>query len=159
MANYKKNVFVGGKWAKKSELLEAGVKTAKIVSETNPELGNYPDDKGQKQDQDVCKVQFAGQPEALKVALNRATINALVEAFGEDSTKWQGQELEVAIDKLPGKKFPLYLIPKGFRRKEDEAGWTVIVKEDYDQRLPQSDEEDVNGELMAAKEVDKSLPF
>jgi hypothetical protein len=35
--------------------------------------------------QDVTKVQFQGQTEALNVNLNRATINALVDAFAEDS--------------------------------------------------------------------------
>jgi len=78
----------------------------------------------------VCKVKFEGMGEALKVSLNRCTINALVDAFGEDSRDWQGHKLSLEIDKLPGKKFPLYLIPEGYERIEDENGYSVIVKED-----------------------------
>jgi len=120
MAQYKNQSFVGGKWAVKSELYDKGVKRAKIVSETNPEPSSFKDESGNAQEQDVCKVQFEGLPEALKVALNRASINGLVLAFGEDSKSWQGKMLALEIDKLPGKKFPLYLIAEGFHRIEDE---------------------------------------
>ena len=64
--------------------------------------------------QDVCKVQIDGYDEPLKVTLNRATINGLVDAFGRDSKDWQGHPLTVEIDKLPGKKFPLYLAAGSF---------------------------------------------
>lgn len=129
MAIYKKNTFVSGKWADKSVLYEKGVKRAKIVSETNPEASNYKDPKGNPQTQDVCKAVFEGMGgEALKVSLNNATLNALVEAFGEDSKNWQAHYLALEIDKLPGKKFPLYLIPEGYVRKEDAAGYPIIVK-------------------------------
>ena len=40
-------------------------------------------------------------------------------AFGTSSKDWQGHILSVEIDKLPGKKFPLYLIPEGYKRIED----------------------------------------
>jgi hypothetical protein len=36
--------------------------------------------------------------------------------------------LAVEIDKLPGKKFPFFLIPEGYKRIEDENGYSVIVK-------------------------------
>lgn len=129
MAFYKQSNFIGGAWANKSELHAKGVKRAKIVSETNPEPSNYKNEKtGEPQSQDVCKVQFEGEKESLKVSLNRATINGLVNAFGEDSSKWQGNYLSVEIEKLPGKKFPIYLIPEGYERIEDENGYSVIVK-------------------------------
>lgn len=138
---YKKNSFIGGAWAKKSELYDKGIKRAKIVSETNPEPSSFKDDKGEVQEQDVCKVQFEGMSESSKVSLNRATINGLVDAFGEDSTKWQGNYLSVEIDKLPGKKFPLYLIPEGYERTEDENGYSVIVK--IGEKPIQPDPEDI----------------
>jgi hypothetical protein len=90
MATYKKNTSVGGKWAKTSELTGAG--WAKIVSETNPQPSTFLDKNGNAKNQDVAKVQFDGQDEPLNVSLNRATINGLVDAFGEDSKEWQGAE-------------------------------------------------------------------
>jgi len=36
----------------------------------------------------------------------------------------------VEIDKLPCKKFPLYLIPAGYKRIEDENGYSIIVQND-----------------------------
>jgi hypothetical protein len=129
MADYDKKEFVAGKWADKSELYEKRVKTARIVSDTNPETSSFKNEDGTPQMQDVCKIQIEGYDEALKVALNRATINALVDAFGRSSKDWQGHDLTVEIDKLPGKKFPLYLIPEGYKRIEDENGYSVILPE------------------------------
>ena len=58
--------------------------------------------------QDACKVQFDGYEEPLKVALNRATINALVDAFGRSSKDWQairwrgdGQASRQEVSALP----------------------------------------------------------
>lgn len=128
MAIYEKKSGIGGKWANKAELKEKGVSGAKIVSETNPYPSTFKDQKGNPQTQDVCKIQFDGEPEAVNASLNGATIDALVDAFGKDSKDWQGHELAVEIDKLPGKKFPLYLIPEGYERIEDDNGYSVIVK-------------------------------
>jgi hypothetical protein len=130
MADYDTKEFTSGKWADKSELYEKRVKSAKIVSETNPETSTFKNEDGTPQMQDVCKVLFEGYDEPLKVSLNRATINALVKAFGRSSKDWQGNVLSVEIDKLPGKKFPLYLIPEGYKRIEDENGYSVILQED-----------------------------
>jgi hypothetical protein len=126
--DYDKKEFIAGKWADKAELFEKRVSKAKIVSETNPESSTFKNEDGTVQMQDVCKVQFPGYTEPLKVSLNRATINALVDAFGRSSADWQGHVLAVEIDKLPGKKFPLFLIPDGYKRIEDENGYAVIVK-------------------------------
>jgi hypothetical protein len=128
MADYDKKEFIAGKWADKADLFEKRVSKAKIVSETNPEPSQFKNEDGTQQMQDVCRVQFPGYEEALKVSLNRATINALVDAFGRSSKDWQGKILTLEIDKLPGKKFPLYLIPEGYKRIEDENGYSVIVK-------------------------------
>jgi hypothetical protein len=136
MADYDEKSFTSGKWADKAELYDKRVKDAKIVSETNPETSSFKNEDGTPQMQDVCKVQFAGYDEALKVSLNRATINALVNAHGRSSKDWQGHPLTVEVDKLPGKKFPLYLIPEGYKRIEDENGYSVIVKTDDQEIVP-----------------------
>ena len=127
--DYDKKEFIAGKWADKAELYEKRVSKAKIVTETNTETSAFKNEDGTPQMQDVCRVQFPGYPEALKVSLNRATINSLVDAFGRTSKDWQGHVLALEIDKLPGKKFPLYLIPEGYKRTEDENGYSVIVKQ------------------------------
>jgi len=127
---YKKNTSLGGKWAKGSELME--VKQAKIVSETNPQPSQFTNKDGSPKEQDVCRVQFQGQNEPLNVSLNRATINGLVDAFGEDSKKWQGQILNVETEKVrvAGKAVvALYLIPVGYQRVDDENGYSVIIKQ------------------------------
>ena len=130
MAKYQKNTTVGGAWAKASEL--GDVKRAKIVSETAPQSSTFLNKDGSTKTQDVCKVQFEGLQEALNVSLNRATINGLVDAFGEDSKLWQGQHLKVETEKMrvAGKAVTaLYLIPEGYNRVDDENGYAVITKE------------------------------
>ena len=115
------------------------MKNAKIVSETNPETSSFKNEDGSPQIQRVCKIQVDGYDEALKISLNRATINVLVDAYGRDSKDWQRHPLTVEVDKLPGKKFPLYLIPAGYKRIEDENGYSVIVKKDTE-NVPSLDE-------------------
>lgn len=129
--DYQKKEFIGGKWADREELYEKKVSKAMIVSETNPEPSNYKDKDGNPQMQDVCKCRFPkeyGYDEALKIALNGATINGLVDAFGPKSADWQGKVLRVEIDKVPGKKFYMFFIPEGYKRIEDEAGYSKVVK-------------------------------
>ena len=130
MAKYTKNVSLGGKWAKASELVD--VKKAKIVSETNPQPSSFLNKDGSAKTQDVCKVSFEGVPEPLNVSLNRATINGLVDAFGEDSADWQGQPLTVETEKVrvAGKSvIALYLIPEGYKKVDDENGYAMIIRE------------------------------
>lgn len=130
MATYNKRPNVSGKWADKEALRDAGVNRAKIVSETEPVPSTkFTNDDGTPVIQDICKVEFAGQPEPMNVNLNQATIEGLVDAFGGDSANWMGHPLRVEIDKLPGKKYPLYLIPEGYVRTEDANGYSVIVKQ------------------------------
>jgi hypothetical protein len=123
-------MFVGGKWAKASEI-KPGTK-AKIVSETTPQPSTFLDKNGMPKTQDVCKVQFQGNTEALNVNLNRATINGLVDAFGEDSAAWMNKILTTDTErvKVGGKTVhALYLVPEGYEKVDDENGFTVIVKE------------------------------
>ena len=137
MAKYEKTGFVAGKWADKADLHMRHVAQAKIVSETNPETGKFTNEDGSPKMQDVCKVMFKGATESVKVALNQATKNGLIDAFGGESRDWQGKMLGVEIDKLPGKKYPLYLIPQGYMRIEDENGYSEIVKEDTTEKTLQ----------------------
>ena len=81
--------------------------------------------------QDVAKIQFKGAPEPLNISINRASINALVEAFGEDSTAWMNKTLTALTEKVvvAGKRVvALYLVPDGYELGEDAGGYVKIVK-------------------------------
>jgi hypothetical protein len=149
MAKYSKSSTVGGKWAKAAEI-ENGT-TAKIVSETVPQASSFTNKDGSPKTQDVCKVQFVGVDEPLNVSLNRATINALVDAFGEDSIKWQGHTLSVETEKMrvAGKVVhALYLIPKGYARIDDENGYALIIKKSEVKKAKQVDLDDEEEESV-----------
>jgi len=129
MANYQKTSQVSGAWVKVSEL-KSRIK-ATILSETNPQPSQWLNKDGSPKTQDVAKVRFEGSPEIVNVSLNRATINGLVDSFGEDSAKWQNKTLTVETEKMrvAGKAvIALYLIPEGYERIDDENGYAVIVK-------------------------------
>lgn len=129
MAKYTRSTFVSGGWVKTSELKSS---KAKIVSETNPQPSNFLDNKGNVKNQEVCKVLFQGMPDPLNVALNRTTINALVDAFGEDSKDWMNKILSVKTEKTrtAGRSsMALYLIPDGYKMIDDVNGYAVIVKD------------------------------
>jgi len=144
--DYQKRTVTGGKFINKAELYEKGVKKAKIVSETNDEPSNFKDKNGNPKTDHVCKVQFENMGEAVKTQLNQATINALVDAFGTSSRAWMNNYLGVQIDKYPGKKYYLYLIPEGYKTVENDEGYTDIVKEGEDTSektvLPPLDDDD-----------------
>lgn len=118
-----------GKWVPKAELKD--VKRARIITETNPEPSRFLNDDGTPKTQDVCKVQFEGMPEAYKVGLSQIVINALIEAFGEDSKDWMGKTLNVETEKtrVAGKAgIALYLIPDGFMKSDNDEGYAQITK-------------------------------
>ena len=134
---YQKSSQVTGAWVKAGEL-KNGIK-AKIVSATAPQPSQFLDQKGNPKTQDVAKVRFESQPEAMNVSLNRATINGLVDAFGDDSKDWQGHFLRVETEKMrvAGKAVvALYLIPDGYIKTDDQNGYAIIVKDQ-----PQNDPE------------------
>ena len=129
MANYKKNEFVGGKWVKGSEV-QSGIK-CKLISETHPQESQFKDKEGRAKMQDVSKVQFSGIPDPLNISLNRATLNGLVDAFGEDSKGWINKVLTAITEKVrvAGKAVTaVYLVPDGYEKVDDENGYAVIVK-------------------------------
>ncbi len=126
---YTKQSSVGGAWAKAQDL-KPGTK-AKIVSETNPTPSSFLDKNGNPKVQDVAKVRFEGVQDVLNVSLNRATINGLVDAFGEDSKDWQNHPLTVETEKVrvAGKAVTaLYLVPEGYEKIDDQNGYALIVK-------------------------------
>ena len=127
---YTQKQFTSGAWADKSKIASGTL--AKIVSETKPIESNFRDKDGNVQTQDVTKVHFQGQPEAVNVSLNRATIGGLIDAFGDDSVNWQGHTLTVEIEKMrvAGRSvIAMYLIPQGYSKIDDENGYAVIVKQ------------------------------
>ena len=129
MSIYKKQISLGGSWVKSADL-KTGMK-AKIVSETNPIPSNFQNKDGSVKNQEVCKIKFDGFNDVFNVALNRATINGLVDAFGEDSVNWQNKVLSVETEKMrvSGKAVvALYLIPEGYERIDDSSGYAIIVK-------------------------------
>lgn len=122
--------MTSGAWAKGSEL--GNIKRAKIVSEASKQPSQFFNKDNSVKMQDVAKVRFEGLPDALNVSLNRATINGLIDAFGDDSVNWQNNYLTVETEKVrvAGKAVvALYLIPEGYKRVDDENGFAVIVKE------------------------------
>ena len=131
MAIHQKVVQVFGAWVKAAEL-KNGMK-AKLMSEVVNQPSSFTDPKtGAIKNQDVARVKFEGLNDILNVSINRATMNALVDAFGEDDSKWQNQILTVETEKMRvgGKAVTaLYLIPAGYKRIDDEQGYAVIVKE------------------------------
>lgn len=130
MAIYQQQVTLSGGWVNKADLKNG--QRCKIVSETKPVPSNFLDSKGNPQNQDVAKVHFEGQKESVNVNLNRATINALVSAYGEDSSSWMNKYMTAETEKVrvAGKSgTALYLIPEGFEKIDDENGYAVIVKQ------------------------------
>lgn len=122
---------LGGAWVKAAEV-KSGSK-AKIVSETISQPSTFLNKDGSPKTQDVAKLRIEGVSEPLNVSLNRATINALVDAFGEDSVGWQGHTLTIETEKVrvAGKSVTaLYLVPEGYVKTDDANGYAVIAKKD-----------------------------
>ena len=120
---YKKSSTTTGAWVKASEVENDS--KCKLVCETKPVQGEYVQ-------QDVDKIRFAGEEgESRNVRLNKPTVNALVDAFGEDSVNWQGNLLTAHTEKMrvAGKAVvALYLIPDGYEIGDDDGGFLVITK-------------------------------
>ena len=131
MAKYQRTMMTSGAWLKAAEL-KSGTR-AKIVSETKSQPSQFLNKDGSPKTQDVCKIQIEGAKEPMNVSLNRATINGLIDAFGDDSLKWQGNYLTVETERVrvAGKTVvALYLIPQGFKKADDQNGYAMIIKAD-----------------------------
>ena len=127
---YTKSSGVSGKWVKGSDI-RSGAK-CRLVTETTPQASQFKDKEGNQKNQDVAKIEFQGAAEALNISINRASINGLVDAFGEDSKLWMNKTLTAITEKVlvGGKRqTALYLVPDGYELVEDASGYMNVVKE------------------------------
>ncbi len=149
--------MISGGWVKTNELKNG--QRAKIVSETIPQPSSFTDKKGNPKTQDVAKVRFEGQPEAVNVSLNRATIVALIDAFGEDSVAWQGHVLTCEIEKVRVAgvmRLALYLLPEGFEKTDDENGYAVVQRK----AIQQGDTPQTETQTPVGQEINvDDIPF
>lgn len=158
MAQYTLSSGVRGSWVDKSSLKNG--QKAYIKTEVKEEPSKYPDEKGNPQMQDVAKVQFDGQKEPYNCGFNSTTLNGLVKAFGTESTDWIDKPLYVEIEKgrYGGKaSYTLFLIPEGFKKIDDEAGFAVIIKDDEELPTKKNKVDAVNSELAGSEKSDE--PF
>ena len=126
---YEKSNNISGKWLKGSEIKSGSI--GKLVSETTRSAGQYKNEDGSAKMQDVAKIQLEDTNEPLNVRINRSSLNALIDAFGKDSIKWQGHSLTVETEKgrVGGKAVVyVYLIPNGFEKRDDNNGFAIISK-------------------------------
>lgn len=113
-----------GGWAKGKEIESGSI--CKLVSEANWVNGEY---EGKPNKRLIAKAQFKGKPEALNISINNASIEALADAFGEDTQKWQGHHLTARVEStiIGGKrKYPIYLVPEGYELGIDKNDYVVI---------------------------------
>lgn len=145
---------VSGGWVNKNELKSGQKATIKTEAKRIPSQFKNPD-TGEQIMQDTCKVHFDGQKEPVNCNLNKPTVNALIKAFGDESADWIEKPLTVEVEKVRvgGKaSLALYLVPKGYKKVDDENGYAVIVKEG-EEPSKKSETDKVNAEL-AGKEKD-----
>jgi hypothetical protein len=143
MSNYTKSNPVSGKWFRASEV-QSGAQ-AKLKSETNPMQSQFKNKDGSVKMQDVSKILIKGAAEPVNIAMNRATIDGLVDAYGEDSANWIDKLLTIETEKvlIGGKRVTVaYLIPEGYDRVEDEMGYMHITKKGTKAETPEMNLED-----------------
>lgn len=128
---YEKIEGVYGSWVKGSEVV-SGTK-AKLITEVKPQPSQFKDKNGNPKTQDVAKIMFQGFAEEKNINLNRATINGLIDAFGDDSKMWIGKTLTAHTEKVlvGGKRqIAVYLLADGYEAIEDEDGFMKIINPD-----------------------------
>lgn len=124
---YQRNVSMSGSWVKGSDI-QSGIK-AKLVSETIRTESQFKNEDGTPKMQDVAKIKFENKDELMNIAINRATLNGLVEAHGTESKGWIDKELTTHTEKMVvgGKRVTaLYLVPEGYEVGEDDGGYMVV---------------------------------
>ena len=121
----------GGDWVDKKTLQNGD--QAKLVTEALPLTKDF---QGKSVTQIVAKIRIKGDDgESKNFAINPATKNALIDAFGEDSKAWCGKILTMYVEesRFAGKKgIAAYLIPEGYDHWDDENGYLVIGRKDAD---------------------------
>jgi hypothetical protein len=113
----------GGAWLKKEDLKNGDV--IKLVTEA-------AEVEGQNGPQLVAKCRVKGwEGEAMNLAINATSRNALIDAFGDDTKNWVNQPLTAAVERgiFAGKRgIMLNLVPEGFEITEDSGGFIVITR-------------------------------
>ncbi|MFZ2152163.1 MAG: hypothetical protein WAV09_03585 [Minisyncoccia bacterium] len=151
MAEYSKSEIMGGKWVIGKEL-KSGVK-AKLKSEVHPSPSQFKDPKtGEIKMQDVGKILIQGDTEQKNISVNKASISALVDAFGKNSNDWVDKLLTIETLKMSvgGKMVTaVYLVPEGYSLAEDNNGYMVITSNNAEKVLmgdvdASDGEEDIN---------------
>lgn len=113
---------VGGSWIDKASLQNGDL--IKIKSEALWVEGREGMPK-----QLVAKMRVKGQAEDVNVSINTPSRNAMVQAFGDDTSLWVDKVLTVAIEKgvFAGKRGTmLNLVPENYVVAEDAAGYILI---------------------------------
>ena len=144
---FKKREVTNGEWLKASEVVSGTLVTLA------PEAKESPSSFDETKTQTVAKVKIKGFPELKNVRINLTSVNALVEAFGEDSKNWIGKVLTAQTEKavVAGKRVTiLYFVPEGFEVKEDSEGYVKVLKVENLKTKNESPEEEIDNE---------SLPF
>jgi len=127
MAKYTKQESTQGLWVDKSKI-ETGMK-ATIASEVDKVAGEY---EGKANVRNIGRISIEGGEEQ-NVSFNKTSINALVEAFGEESSEWQGEKVTLQIENTVinnQRRKIIYFIPEGFVLMEDASGSLVIQKKE-----------------------------
>jgi hypothetical protein len=73
---------------------------------------------------------FGGDTEAKNISLNRATIDGLVDAYGQESGDWQRHVLTCETEKMRvgGRAVTtVYLVPEGYERVDDQNSLILSV--------------------------------
>lgn len=110
----------GGAWLKKDDIKSG--EPLKIVSEAAMI-------EGQNGSQLVAKVRQKGGADSLNVAINNTSRNALIEAFGDDTTNWVNKIVTAVTEKaiIAGKRSTiLYLVPEGYSIVDGADGFVTI---------------------------------
>lgn len=141
---YAKNQSVQGKWVNKKEI-KSGAR-CQLVSEVKSIPSNFKNDDDTMKEQNVGKLLIEGQTEAVNVAVNRQSLDALIDAYGADSVAWQKKPLTAVTEKttIGGKRvIVLYLVPEGYEVTEDDNGYVVIARADAEGEEVFDDDEPV----------------
>jgi hypothetical protein len=132
MEYQKSSSGISGDWVK-GENLKTGTK-AKLMTPAERRESMFKDDKGNVKMQDVAKIRFQGDETTYNIALNRGTIDALIDAYGNRSEDWVGKVLTVHIEPMNvgGRRVrAVYLLPEGFQVGEDENGYIVVQRKPF----------------------------
>lgn len=125
----------GGAWLDKKTLRNGDI--AKLVTEA-------AEQEGQNGTQLVAKLRIKGDTgEAKNVSINAPTKNALIEAFGDETSAWVDKLLTVHVEStlIAGKRgTALYLLPEGYAVTEDAGGYLVIAPQGKVEKAPAKDD-------------------